>query len=407
MTVEGVSVSTWGLLLLVLAMALAFLLSLRTHADPRRGPRASLGNALLSADPLQRARIWRFLFGASNHAFGILALNYGAHRGVLDAPSAHQLTAVAALAIGGMYLVLRTGWNRRFADPALTEAQMWVGIVLLGWGYLIGGPGRPVALILLFVILMFALLTVTFRQMTRASALAVLVFGAASMGVVGREGALPLTVDLQVLYFCVLLIILSCACVLVRQLSLLRERAAHARHDLAEAMAKLHGQVIRDELTGLFNRRHMHKLLRIEQARADRSGFPWCVAMIDLDLFKRVNDEHGHPVGDEVLRSTAQVLSGGLRGADQVARWGGEEFLVMFPDTDSDDACQVLERIGQTLSRTQVSPTVPGLRVTFSAGVTRHLADEPLARTIDRADHALYRAKASGRNRTECLSGPD
>ena len=326
---------------------------------------------------------------------------------MLHAPSAHLLTVVAALAIGGLYLVLRTGWNRRFADPALTEAQMWVGIVLLGWGYLIGGPGRPVALILLFVILMFALLTVTFRQMTRASALAVLVFGAASIGVVGREGALPLTVDLQVLYFCVLLIILSCACVLVRQLSLLRERAAHARHDLAEAMAKLHGQVIRDELTGLFNRRHMHKLLRIEQARADRSGFPWCVAMIDLDLFKRVNDEHGHPVGDEVLRSTAQVLSGGLRGADQVARWGGEEFLVMFPDTDSDDACQVLERIGQTLSRTQVSPTVPGLRVTFSAGVTRHLADEPLARTIDRADHALYRAKASGRNRTECLSGPD
>ncbi len=77
----------------------------------------------------------------------------------------------------------------------------------------------------------------------------------------------------------------------------------------------------------------MHKLLRIRQNRADRSGLPWCVAMIDLDLFKRVNDEHGHPVGDEVLRSTAQVLSGGLRGADQVARWGGEEqLLVMFPE---------------------------------------------------------------------------
>jgi len=406
MIAEGVSVSTWGLLLLVLAMVLAFLMSLRTHPDPRRGPRASLGNALLSSDPLQRARIWRFLFGASNHAFGLLALNYGAHRGVLDALASRQLTAVAVLAIGGIYVVLRTGWNRRFADPALIEPQMWVGIVLLGWGYLIGGPARPVALILLFVILMFALLTVTFRQMARASALAVLVFGVASLGVVGREGGQPLVVELQVLYFCVLLIILSCACVLVRQLSLLRERAAHARHDLAEAMAKLHGQVIRDELTGLFNRRHMHKLLRIEQNRADRSGFPWCVAMIDLDLFKRVNDEHGHAVGDEVLRSTAQVLSGGLRGADQVARWGGEEFLVMFPDTDSDDACQVLERIGQALSRTQVSPTVPDLRVTFSAGVTRHLADEPLAHTIDRADHALYRAKASGRNRTECLSGP-
>lgn len=130
MTVEGVSVSTWGLLLLILAMALVFLMSLRTHADPRRGPRASLGNALLSADPLQRARIWRFLFGASNHAFGILALNYGAHRGVLDAPSAHLLTAVAALAVGGIYLVLRTGWNRRSPRSRCGWASScWVGAI--------------------------------------------------------------------------------------------------------------------------------------------------------------------------------------------------------------------------------------------------------------------------------------
>ncbi|WP_306565324.1 hypothetical protein, partial [Aquabacterium sp.] len=98
------SVSTWGLLLLVLAMVLAFLMSLRTHPDPRRGPRAGLGNALLSSDPLQRARIWRFLFGASNHAFGLLALNYGAHRGMLDALASRQLTTVAVLTIGGIYV---------------------------------------------------------------------------------------------------------------------------------------------------------------------------------------------------------------------------------------------------------------------------------------------------------------
>lgn len=405
MTGETVSLGTWGGLLIVLAMVLAFLMTLRTHPEHRRGPRAGLGNCLLSSDPLQRARIWRFLFMSSNHAFGLLALNYGAHLGVLNARACQWLTAVVALVMGAIYLVLRTGWNRRFADPALMTVQLWVGIVLLAWGYLIGGPGRSIALILLFVSLMFALLTVTFRQMTRASVLAVLSFGVASLGVVGQERGQPLVVELQLLYFGVLLLILSSVCVLVRQLALLRERAARAHRDLAEAMARLHGQVIRDELTGLFNRRHMHKLLHIEQSRADRSGLPWCVAMIDLDLFKHVNDEHGHAVGDEVLRATAQVLSGGLRGADQVARWGGEEFLVLFPDTESDDACQVLERIGLALSRTQVSPTVPDLRVTFSAGVTRHLADEPLERTIDRADHALYRAKASGRNCTECLLG--
>lgn len=403
---DQASVLSWGVGFIVFAMVLAFLLSLRTRPDSGRGARAGLGNLLLSSDTLQRARIWRFLFSASNHGFGLLALNYGSHRGVIDSQASQVLTWTALVAMGCVYLVLRTGWNRRLSDPAMVEPQMWLGIVLLGWGYLIGGPGRPVALLLLFLTLMFALLTVTFRQMTRASALAVLVFGAASLGVVGQDGSQPLVVELQVLYFCVLLIILSSACVLVRQLALLRERAAHARHDLAEAMARLHGQVIRDELTGLFNRRHMHKLLRIEQNRADRSGLPWCVAMIDLDLFKKVNDEHGHAVGDEVLRSTAQVLSGGLRGADQVARWGGEEFLVLFPETDSDDALQVLQRIGQALARTPVSQTVPDLRVTFSAGVAPHLDDEPIAHTVDRADHALYRAKASGRNCTECLNSP-
>ena len=400
---EGVSLTFWGAMFIVFAMMLAFLMSLRTRPDPRRGPWAGLGNALLSSDPLQRARIWRYLFGASNHAFGLLALNYGSQRGVVDVAACQYLTWVAVSVVAAGYVVLRSGWNRRLADPALLEAQMWAGIVLLGWGYLIGGPGRPVALMLLFITLMMALLTVTFKQMARASLLSVLVFGAAALGVVGQEGARPLVVELQMLYFCALLIVLSSACVLVRQLALLRERAAYARHDVAETMAKLHGQVIRDELTGLFNRRHMHKLLRIEQGRSDRSDHPWCVAMVDLDLFKRVNDEHGHAVGDEVLHATAQVLSGGLRGADQVARWGGEEFLVMFPDTDTEDARQVLERMGRTLARTQVSQTVPDLRVTFSAGVTCHVPDEPLAHTIDRADHALYRAKAAGRNCTQCL----
>ena len=400
---EGVSLTFWGAMFIVFAMMLAFLMSLRTRPDPRRGPWAGLGNALLSSDPLQRARIWRYLFGASNHAFGLLALNYGSQRGVVDVAACQYLTWVAVSVVAAGYVVLRSGWNHRLADPAMLEAQMWGGIVLLGWGYLIGGPGRAVALILLFITLMMALLTVTFKQMARASLLSVLVFGAAALGVVGQEGARPLVVELQMLYFCALLIVLSSACVLVRQLALLRERAAYARHDVAETMAKLHGQVIRDELTGLFNRRHMHKLLRIEQGRSDRSDHPWCVAMVDLDLFKRVNDEHGHAVGDEVLHATAQVLSGGLRGADHVARWGGEEFLVMFPDTDTEDARQVLERMGRTLARTQVSQTVPDLRVTFSAGVTCHVPDEPLARTIDRADHALYRAKAAGRNCTQCL----
>lgn len=140
---EGVSLTFWGAMFIVFAMMLAFLMSLRTRPDPRRGPWAGLGNALLSSDPLQRARIWRYLFGASNHAFGLLALNYGSQRGVVDVAACQYLTWVAVSVVAAGYVVLRSGWNHRLADPAMLEAQMWGGIVLLGWGYLIGGPGAP------------------------------------------------------------------------------------------------------------------------------------------------------------------------------------------------------------------------------------------------------------------------
>ncbi len=122
--------------------------------------------------------------------------------------------------------------------------------------------------------------------------------------------------------------------------------------------------------------------------------------MIDIDHFKSINDCHGHGVGDEVLQAIARLISGMLRDSDQVARWGGEEFLVMLPNTRPDEAVVVIDRIRQALMRSGVSRTVPDLRVTFSAGVTAVGPQDSLPAAVGHADQALYQAKAAGRDRT-------
>jgi diguanylate cyclase (GGDEF)-like protein len=203
-----------------------------------------------------------------------------------------------------------------------------------------------------------------------------------------------------------LVIVLVSMCVLMTYLSNIRARSSQRKQSLTEALGRIRELAIRDELTGLFNRRHILELLHTERSRADRTSQPWCLCMIDVDHFKAINDCHGHGVGDEVLRSLALIIRDGLRDCDHVARWGGEEFLVLLPNTGLDEAVLVVERIRQALLRTGVSRTVDDLRVTLSAGVSQVLAEESLPQSIDRADQALYQAKSAGRNRTQAAPLP-
>jgi diguanylate cyclase (GGDEF)-like protein len=122
------------------------------------------------------------------------------------------------------------------------------------------------------------------------------------------------------------------------------------------------------------------------------------VGIIDIDHFKRINDTHGHGAGDQVLTSVASTLMTGMRELDVIARWGGEEFLVLLPSTRCIETEMVLARILKTLENTPVCDTAPALRVTFSASVTQYECGEALSHTIERADVALYQAKRTGRN---------
>jgi diguanylate cyclase (GGDEF)-like protein len=135
-------------------------------------------------------------------------------------------------------------------------------------------------------------------------------------------------------------------------------------------------------------------------------GRDLCVAHVDLDHFRKINESHGTPVGDRVLRSCAQALQSCVRGSDMVARFSGEEFLVVLPGADPQIARQVAQRMLNALATADHDPQTGSVRVTASIGVATYTPKQRFASTlalIEAADHALYAAKLQGRNRVECF----
>jgi diguanylate cyclase (GGDEF)-like protein len=141
------------------------------------------------------------------------------------------------------------------------------------------------------------------------------------------------------------------------------------------------------------------RLLDAEMEKSRQAAVPCAIALIDLDWFKRINDGHGHPVGDEVLRTFAITIFANIRPDDRFGRYGGEEFLLLLPNTDSSAGSRMLDRLRGIVAELDWSAFSPGMRVTISAGVVA-LRDNDTADTfLARADSALYNAKAQGRNR--------
>ncbi|RRR74621.1 MAG: response regulator [Candidatus Viridilinea halotolerans] len=171
--------------------------------------------------------------------------------------------------------------------------------------------------------------------------------------------------------------------------------AISSRIQRARTMRRM---MVRDGLTGLFNHSVTHDLLMREVSRARRTEQPLAVALIDLDNFKRVNDQYGHPVGDRILRSLARMLRQRLRITDLVGRYGGEEFIAVLPETTAANALLVIDSIRERFGRIEHQTNLGPLRVTFSAGVAELQPNGEPSMLVALADLALYQAKRHGRN---------
>jgi diguanylate cyclase len=169
--------------------------------------------------------------------------------------------------------------------------------------------------------------------------------------------------------------------------------------EMAEALSQLQSLAIRDGLTRAYTRGHMLMLLELEAARQKRTHRPFCVAMLDIDFFKKVNDRFGHAVGDAVLIDFAKIAQSALDSTHSLARWGGEEFLALMPESTMEEAMATLEKMRELVHAHDWAQHAEGLAVTFSGGVCLHASGAGLLQSIEQADTALYAAKHAGRDR--------
>ncbi|MGO8913522.1 MAG: GGDEF domain-containing protein [Bradyrhizobium sp.] len=312
-------------------------------------------------------------------------------------PSVYFLSGIGLI---GFFVVLSEAHiNERFSDHYLTIFQVG-GHVALQLVFLLAASEIGYAFLsVIFLIFGFGALRMTSQQATIAWTLTtvglvpIFLLTSTSIG-------MPVATHIERLaaMLCYVITIGQCAFVGLYGSSL-RKMLYKRSFELKEANERIEELAELDELTGSFNRRCIMRMLGEEISRAHRTKAPCSIALIDLDWFKRVNDTYGHPTGDEVLRTFAITVFANIRNFDRFGRFGGEEFLLVLPDTPHDIAVRTLDRLRAIIADLDWSAFSPGMRVTLSAGVATLRPDETPDTFLARADRALYEAKARGRNR--------
>jgi diguanylate cyclase (GGDEF)-like protein len=358
----------------------------------------AIGDVLLGTERRLRVRSARCLLACGLMAYSVASLGYFVAVGLAAwAP----VLALSLFGLGGMlvfYAAIRSRASERCRDPSLTVAQMSFALLVGAIAYTLAGRGRGAVFPIMMVVLMFGLYSLSPMQVRLMSWLALLLFGGAMALMVWRNPRIYRP-EVEFAHFLVIAIFLPAVSMLAGQLGRLRDTLKRQRSDLREALARNEELAQRDELTGLANRRHMTALLELERERSEARGERFCLAVLDIDRFKRINDTHGHPTGDQVLKAFAMEALDAIREADVLARWGGEEFMLMLPSTGLTAARLGLERLRTRVEALRVAHEGRELSFTLSAGLAEHLPGEALAEAISRADRALYQAKQQGRNK--------
>ncbi|MGX7744282.1 GGDEF domain-containing protein [Rhodopseudomonas parapalustris] len=322
----------------------------------------------------------------------------------VQAGTIQPIVAVAFAVCGGvlgsiLFALSESGFNDRFPDHYLTVPTAIAHLVLIvgfaAWAPQIGA----VLLFELFVVFGFAALRADRRQ-------ALICWGAllSALTVLFLLTDMPINLPdqspLERFATLLALVLTVGRCMLIGAFSKAMRDSLYKRGiQLREAYQRIEELAELDELTGSYNRRCIMRHLDNEIERAARHCEPLSLALIDLDWFKRINDTFGHPIGDEVLRTFAITIFANIRSFDRFGRYGGEEFLLLLPNTDEREARLILERLRMIVAELDWSAFSPSMTVTLSAGVTTMTLQETAESVLSRADQALYEAKHGGRNK--------
>lgn len=306
---------------------------------------------------------------------------------------------------GVFFVMFRSGLNLRFRDPSLTSIQIIVALLLQTYLLAMIGEIRGTVLTAYCLILLFGAFQLSRKAYLIHAGLALICY--ASLITINQFLDLyPQSLTVAFLELFVLACFLLWVSIVGTYIRELRDRLQQ-RHTtlqqhqqtLRNMMGQLQNLASTDALTGLPNRRYF-----IDEARRRNTllehGQTMGIAMIDLDHFKRINDLHGHSAGDKVLEEFARIARANLRGNDMVARFGGEEFVLLLENCDLATLHHCVERIRQGLASHFFSALPEGVRCTLSAGICLIHPEDDLEWRLSQADEALYKAKADGRNRT-------
>ncbi len=367
-------------------------------------------------DPALATRVKRQLMGFVSYMMFVGPMFYAVSSGWLRLGyGGLAWLVVAAFVVNlGFLFAIRSGYTRRFADPSLMVLQVGIACVTaLVIGYYLD-QARIITVMLFFTAFFFGIFSFSRRQYLGLTIVAVVGYALMLLLKLSANHIDANAQHLELLHFMMLAIVLLWMSLLGSYIAQLRESLARKKDALATALERLKELSSHDELTGLHNRRHLMEVLDQQLERALRHDEPFALCILDMDHFKRINDTHGHGVGDEALRGFSERIRAHLRGMDTIGRgdnsqstfgrYGGEEFLLVLPYAEDASARACVERLRNAINATPFPTSAGALAITFSAGVAHYCKGETIAAMLDRADAALYRAKAEGRDRVEVAS---
>jgi diguanylate cyclase (GGDEF)-like protein len=339
-----------------------------------------------SDDREQRVRFRRYLIAAGTSLMVVLLLGACVLVGALAwQPFAIAATTVLA-ALAGFFVLFRSGLNRLARDPSLTVPMMCTAICVVSYALYHLGETRTVFLLVYPVVMFFGVFRLSTGALLVVAAFILFAYGL----VIALRAQQPAGLDAmqtELLRGLVLSVVLVWFSFMGGYVHDLRRRLRESGYD---------------RLTGAYNRGRTLDAFAHEKNRCDRGAGPLSVCLVDIDLFKNINDAQGHQAGDRVLQTFAKIAREELRAIDFIGRYGGDEFLLVLPGTSREGARECAERIRRRMALLKFfDPAADGL-ATVSIGTTQYVQGEALQETLQRADAALYRAKTTGRNRVEC-----
>jgi diguanylate cyclase (GGDEF)-like protein len=357
---------------------------------------SAFANALLSSDPRLRRLLGYWAGSGIFYVLCLIVLQLQVRNGNASPHGSMVLSWIGMLGVLAFFGLVRASQALHITPRQLAVLQALFAIFCNIGTYAVIGPIRGATLMVMLVVMVFCTFSLRPRATFGLCATTVVAYGI-TMYWLAATDPLRFPPNVERMHFAILSSSLIAVTVLTGELSRLRSSLKQQKQELMAALGRIRTLATVDELTSLANRRHMNEVLSAAERRQATPDQPLCIALIDIDFFKNVNDRFGHDGGDSVLRTFAAAARAELRAGDVLARWGGEEFLLMLPETDASEGQLVMRRMAERVR----SITIPGMDrdVTFSAGLVQRQGAEPFADTISRADKAMYQAKASGRNK--------